>query len=165
MGFSGNRLIRQSQNEKARQLRYGNLLRPGLLKAEDLLVNKKRYIPRKGCKCAPRSCSVRRLPMEVPSVANQHRSMEVVANQLSNGCRFSVLHVLDDYLREIVGQLVLTFTSGQPVARFVDQLADSCSVPPMIVRDNGPGFTGKAMSFWAKVCNVWRGFIQPGRPT
>ncbi len=61
-----------------------------------------------------------RLPMEVPSAANQYWSMEVVADQLSNGRRFSVLHVVDDYLREMVGQLVLTFISGQPVARFLD---------------------------------------------
>ncbi len=35
----------------------------------------------------------------------------------------------------------------------------------MIVRDDGPAFTGKAMFFWAEVRNTRLGFIRLGRPT
>ena len=55
--------------------------------------------------------------------------------------------------------------SGQQVARFLDQLGDSRGLPPMIVRDNGPEFTSKAMFFWAKECKTKLGLIQPGKPT
>ena len=35
----------------------------------------------------------------------------------------------------------------------------------MIVCDNGPEFTSKAMFFWAKERGTKLGFIQPGKPT
>lgn len=87
------------------------------------------------------------LPIEVPTAANQRWSMDFVSDQLSNGRRFWVLNVVDDYSREMVGQLVPTFISGQQVARFLDQFGDERSLPPMIVCDNGHEFTSKAMFF------------------
>ena len=65
----------------------------------------------------------------------------------------------------MVGQLVSTSISGQQAARFLEQLGDSRSLPPMIVCDNGPEFTSKAMFFWAKERHIKLGFIQPGKPT
>ena len=108
-----------------------------------------------------RSC----LPMEVPIQANQRWSMDFVSDQFSNGRRFRVLNVVDDYSREMVGQLVSTSIAGQQVARFLDQLGEARSLPPMIVCDNGPEFTSKAMFFWAKERDATLGFIQTGKPT
>jgi putative transposase len=85
--------------------------------------------------------------MEVPSAPNQRWSMDFVADQLAGGRRFRVLNVVDDFSREMVGQLVSTSISGQQVARFLDQLCDRRRLPPMIVCDNGPEFTSKAMFF------------------
>lgn len=56
--------------------------------------------------------------MEVPTAVNQRWSMDFVSDQLSNGRRFRVLNVVDDYSREMVGQLVLVSISGRQVARF-----------------------------------------------
>lgn len=46
-----------------------------------------------------------RMPMIVPSAPNERWSMDFVSDQLSNGRRFRVLNVIDDYSREMVGQL------------------------------------------------------------
>ena len=47
-----------------------------------------------------------RQPIEVPTAPNQRWSMDFVSDQLSNGRRFRVLNVVDDYSRKMVGQLV-----------------------------------------------------------
>ena len=155
----------------AQHSRYGYLLLHGLLKAEGLVVNKKRtyrLYTEEGLQVRTKKrkkLQRPRLPMEVPTQANQRWSMDFVSDQLSNGRRFRVLNVVDDYSREMVGQLVSTSIAGQQVARFLDQLGKARSLPPMIVCDNGPEFTSKAMFFWAKERNATLGFIQPGKPT
>ena len=47
-----------------------------------------------------------RKPMEVPTGVNQRWSMDIVSGQLSNGRRFRVLNVVDDFSSKKVGQLV-----------------------------------------------------------
>jgi putative transposase len=155
----------------AEHSRYGYLMLHGLLKAEGLVVNKKRtyriytedglQVRTKKRKKLQRP----RLPMEVPSATNQRWSMDFVSDQLSNGRRFRVLNVVDDYSREMVGQLVSVSISGRRVARFLDELTTQRALPPLIVCDNGPEFTSKAMFFWAKERKTKLGFIQPGKPT
>jgi putative transposase len=106
-----------------------------------------------------------RLPMEAPSTPNQRWPMDFVSDQLSNGRRFRVLNMVDDYSREVIGQLVSVSISGHRVARFLDQIADQRGLPSLIVCDNGLEFTSKAMFFWSKERNCNLGFIQPGKPT
>lgn len=77
----------------------------------------------------------------------------------------SAENVVEDYSREMAGQLVSRSIPGQQVLRLLDQPGDTHSLPPMIVCNNGPGFTRKAMFPWAKECNTKPGFIQPGKPT
>lgn len=151
--------------------RYGYLMLHGMLKAEGLVINKKRtyriyteeelQVRTKKRKKLQRP----RLPMELPSAPNQRWSMDFVSDQLSDGRRFRVLNVVDDFTREMVGQLVSVSITGQQVGRFLDQLRDLRKLPPLIVCDNGPEFTSKAMFFWAKERQLKLGFIQPGKPT
>ncbi len=93
--------------------------------------------------------------------------MDFVSDQLSGGRRFRVLNVVDDYSREMVGQLISTSISGQQVARFLDQLCEHRGKPSRIICDNGTEFTSKAMFFWSQESGVGvgLGFIQPGKPT
>ena len=104
-----------------------------------------------------------RVPMLVPDKVNQRWSMDFVSDQLANGRRFRVLNVVDDYSRECVLQVVDFSISGQRVARELERL--SRTLPNMIVCDNGPEFTSKAMFLWAKKAGVKLHFIQPGKPT
>lgn len=151
--------------------RYGYLLLHGLLKAEGLVVNKKRtyrVYTEEGLQVRAKKrkkLQRPRLPMAVPDQPNQRWSMDFVSDQLSNGRRFRVLNIVDDYSREMVGQLACVSITGNQVARFLDHLSEQRHLPPMIVCDNGTEFTSKAMFFWAKERQIKLGFIQPGKPT
>lgn len=151
--------------------RYGYLLLHGLLKAEGMVVNKKRtyrIYTEEGLQVRTKKrkkLQRPRLPMAIPATPNERWSMDFVSDQLSGGRRFRVLNVVDDYSREMVGQLVSVSITGNQVARFLDQLGEQRKLPPMIVCDNGTEFTSKAMFFWSKERGVKLGFIQPGKPT
>uniref|UniRef100_UPI0031F4C6C6 IS3 family transposase n=1 Tax=Shewanella algae TaxID=38313 RepID=UPI0031F4C6C6 len=135
--------------------RYGYLMLHGLLRGEGLQVRTKKR----------KKLTRPRQPMEVPTAPNQRWSMDFVSDQLSNGRRFWVLNVVDDYSREMVGQLVSVAISGRQVARFLDQLMEERGKPKKVTCDNGTEFTSKAMFFWSKEAGVTLGFIQPRKPT
>ena len=143
----------------------------GMLKSEGLVINKKRTyrlyfeegLPlRKRWK---KKLDRPRMPMVVPVEADVRWSMDFVSDQLSNGRRFRILNVKDDYSKELIGQLVAFSIGGVQVAHFLDQLIDNRSAPDQITCDNGTEFTSKAMFFWQKQSGVKLAFIQPGKPT
>lgn len=103
--------------------------------------------------------------MATPSTINQRWSMDFVSDQLASGRRFRVLNVVDDFSREVIGQLVSVSISGQQVARYLTQLIEIRGKPRSIVCDNGPEYTSKAMFLWSKEQEVSLRFIQPGKPT
>ncbi len=150
---------------------YGYLMLHGLLRAEGLVKNKKqtyRIYTEEGLQVRTKKrkkIQRPRLPMEVPSRLNQRWSMDFVSDQLANGRRFRTLNVVDDYSREMVGQLVCVSISGRQVARSLSQLIGMRARPSSIVCDNGTEFTSKAMFFWSKESHVKLSFIQPGKPT
>lgn len=138
----------------AKQSAYGYLMLHSLLKSEGLVVNKKR-----------KKLIRPRQPLELPASVNERWSMDFVSDQLAGGRRFRVLNVVDDYSREMVGQLVSVSISGRQVSRFLSQLIEQRGKPKKIICDNGTEFTSKAMFFWSKETSVQLGFIQPGKPT
>lgn len=73
--------------------------------------------------------------------------------------------MVDDFSREMDGQLVSVSISGRLVARFLCQLVELQGKPKKVICDNRKEFTSKAMFFWRKEANVELGFIQPGKPT
>ena len=151
--------------------RYGYLLLHNLLKAEGLVINKKRtyrlyteenlQVRTKKRKKLTRP----RVVMDTPLSSNERWSMDFVSDQLSNGRRFRVLNIVDDFSREMIGQLVSVSISGQQVARFLNELIEQRGKPKNLVCDNGPEFTSKAMFFWSEDSGVKLSFIQPGKPT
>ena len=150
---------------------YGYLFLHSLLRTEGLVKNKKRtyrvytaeglQVRTKKRKKLKRA----RTPMIVPNKPNRRWSMDFVSDQLANGRRFRTLNVIDDYSREMVGQLTATSISGKQVSRFLDQLIELRAKPIQIVCDHGTEFTSKAMFFWQQESEVKLGFIQPGKPT
>lgn len=151
--------------------RYGYLLLHNLLKQEGLVINKKRtyrlYTAENlQVRTKKRKKLTRPRPvMDLPTATHQRWSMDFVADQLSNGRRFRILNVVDDYSRELVGQLVAFSITGQQVARFLSQLLEQRQAPSSITCDNGTEFTSKAMFFWSKKTKIKLNFIQPGKPT
>lgn len=116
-------------------------------------------------KSAPRRKKLQRprQPIEVPLAANERWSMDFISDQLSNGRRFSVLNVVDDYSREMVGQLVFVSIRGRQVACFLNHLCEERGKPRKVICDNVTEFTSKAMFFWSRESDVRLGFIQPGK--
>lgn len=106
-----------------------------------------------------------RVVMGAPTTVNQRWSIDFVSEQLASGRRFRVLNVVDDFSREVAGQLVSVPISSQQAARFLSQLIETRDRPDSIVCDNGTEFTSKAMFFWSKTKGVRLSFIQPGKPT
>lgn len=70
-----------------------------------------------------------------------------------------MLNVVDEYSRELLGQLVSVSISSVRVARFLDKLKQVKGLPQSIVCDNGTEFTSKAMFFWSKDNSVKLAFI------
>lgn len=151
--------------------RYGYLMLHNLLRRDGLVINKKRTYRIYRSEGLQVRTKIRkriqrpRQPMAVVTQVNQRWSMDFVHDQLVNGRRFRVLNVIDDYSREMIGQLVMFSISGQQVARFLDQLIEVRGKPHRITCDNGTEFTSKAMFFWSKKSGINLGFTQPGKPT
>lgn len=149
--------------------RYGYLMLHAMLKAEGLVVNRKRtyrlytelgmQVRTKRRKKLTRP----RVPMPTPSQPNERWSMDIVHDQLANGRRIRILNVVDDYSRTCVGQIVDTSISGERISRYLDALHRP--LPETLVLDNGPEMTSKALFFWSRRNRVKLHFIQPGKPT
>ncbi|MCP3852802.1 MAG: IS3 family transposase [Gammaproteobacteria bacterium] len=150
---------------------YGYLFLHDLLKKEGLVQNKKRtyrLYNEEGLQVRTKKrnkITRPRMPMVVPIGKNIRWSMDFVSDQLANGRRFRILNVIDDYSREVIGQLTDFSINGHQVARFLTQMIESRSVPDQVICDNGTEFTSKAMFYWQKETGVQLGFIQPGKPT
>lgn len=151
--------------------RFGYLMLHGFLKNEGLVCNKKKtYRLYREEKLQVRTKKRKKLKRNrqillVPSKPRQRWSMDFVYDQLSSGRRFRVLNVIDDFNRELLGQLTSFSISGHQVARFLTQLTQEHGLPNQIVCDNGTEFTSKAMFFWSQESKVHLAFIQPGKPT
>jgi len=103
--------------------------------------------------------------MLVPSAVNARWSVDFISDQLANGRRLRVFNVVDDYTRECILQIVDFSISGQRLANELDRLARRRRLPKLLVSDNGPELTCKAMFFWSRRTQVKLHFIQPGKPT
>lgn len=131
--------------------KYGYPTLHDLLKGEGLVQNRKqtyRLYREEGLQVrSKKRKKLRRprVPMRVPDKINARWSMNFVSDQLANGRRFRVLNIIDDFSRECVGQVVDVSISGLRVIRFLDELAEHRGLPKVIVIDNGPEFTSKAL--------------------
>lgn len=105
-----------------------------------------------------------RLALPVPTSQNQIWAMDFVTDSMNNGRKFRCLNIVDLYTRECVEIFVETSISGALVARQLDRLKQTRGKPDVIVTDNGPEFTSKALDAWAYQNNVRLSYIRPGKP-
>lgn len=149
--------------------RYGYLFLHALLRAEGLVVNRKRtyrLYRELGMQVRTRrrkKLTRPRVPVALPTAPNERWSIDFVHDQLATGRRIRILNIVDDYSRVCVGQLVDTSISGERMVRFFNDL--DRPLPKTIVLDNGPEMTSKAMFLWAQTMRIRLHFIQPGKPT
>ena len=108
---------------------------------------------------------MRQVPLALPSRPGERWSMDLVADSFSDGRRFRSLTVVDDFSRECPAIEVDTSISGARIVRVLERLSESYRLPKVIVTDNGPEFTSRAMLAWADENNIRLHFIAPGKPT
>ena len=105
-----------------------------------------------------------RAPMTLPQGPNQRWSLDFVSDTLTDGRRFRVLVVVDDFTRECLALVVDTSLSGIRVARELDALVTTRGRPLMIVSDNGTELTSRAILHWQEDQVVEWHYIAPGKP-
>lgn len=105
-----------------------------------------------------------RRPIGVPNGANERWSLDFVSDAFTDGRRFRVLAVVDDYSRECLALVADTSLSGLRVTRELDGLIKRRGKPTTIVSDNGTELTSTAVLKWCQETGVEWHYIQPGKP-
>jgi putative transposase len=104
-----------------------------------------------------------RAPMTMPDAINQRWSLDFVADALSDGRRFRILYIVDDFSRECLATVVDTSLGGVRVVRELERLATERALPQIVVSDNGTELTSGAVLRWATGRLRWH-YIEPGKP-
>jgi len=106
-----------------------------------------------------------RRPIAVPDGPNQRWSLDFVSDTLTDGRRFRVLCVVDDFTRECLSLVADTSLSGRRVVRELDAIAARRGYPLSVVSDNGTELTSSAVLAWSQDRKVGWHYIAPGKPT
>jgi len=105
-----------------------------------------------------------RRPMVLPSRANERWSLDFVSDAFTDGRRFRVLAVVDDYSRECLALVPDTSLSGLRMTRELDAVIKQRGKPHTIVSDNGTEMTSMAVLKWCQETGVEWHYIAPGKP-
>ncbi|MGB3877138.1 MAG: IS3 family transposase [Shinella zoogloeoides] len=105
-----------------------------------------------------------RCPLALPSRTNEHWSLDFVSDAFTDGRRFRVLTVVDDFTRECLCLVADTSLSGGRLSRELDSLIARRGKPKAIVSDNGTEMTSMAVLKWCQGTRVEWHYIAPGKP-
>ena len=105
-----------------------------------------------------------RRPIEVPHAGNVRWSLDFISDALTDGRRFRVLAVVDDFTRECLALVADTSLSGARVVRELDAVIARRGCPGTIVSDNGTEFTSMAILSWCQNTAIQWHYIAPGKP-
>jgi putative transposase len=155
----------------ARRPRFGYRRLTVLLRREGWHVNHKRIyhlyseeglaVRRKRRRKLAAGC---RIVLAAPTAPHQRWSMDFMGDTLASGRTFRTLNIVDDGSRECVAIEVDHGLSGERVTRVLDRVAETRRLPRVIVMDNGPEFTSRALDAWAYARRVELHFLRPGKP-
>lgn len=169
----GDEALRKRLRELANERRRFGYRRLGILLArEGFVVNHKKLFRlyreeglavrrRRGRK---RALGTRR-PILVPDRANQRWSLDFVSDAFSDGRRFRILCIVDDFSREALATVTDISLSGARMTRELDALIRRRGKPGMIVSDNGTEMTSHAVLKWCQDTGIDWHYIAPGKPT
>jgi putative transposase len=105
-----------------------------------------------------------RAPMALPRGPNQRWSLDFLSDTLSDGRRFRILAIVDDFTRECLCLVADTSLSGGRVARELDLVIARRGRPVACVSDNGTELTSMAILKWCQEAGVDWHYIAPGKP-
>ena len=106
-----------------------------------------------------------RAPLALPQGPNQRWSLDFLSDQLSDGRRFRILAVVDDFTRECLALVADSSLSGMRVGRELDAVMNVRGRPCSIVSDNGTELTSVAILRWSQDNRIDWHYIAPGKPT
>jgi len=105
-----------------------------------------------------------RAPMAIPQGPNQRWSLDFQSDALSDGRRFRIFAVVDDFTRECLALIADTSLPGQRVVRELDAIVAVRGRPAMCVSDNGTELTSRTILRWSQETRVEWHYIAPGKP-
>ena len=105
-----------------------------------------------------------RAPLALPQGPNQRWSLDFLHDQLSDGRRFRILAIVDDFTRECLALVADTSLSGLRVGRELDAIIARRGKPAACVSDNGTELTSMAILGWSQETGVEWHYITPGKP-
>jgi putative transposase len=106
-----------------------------------------------------------RAPMTMPQAANQRWSLDFLSDSFTDGRRFRILAVVDDFTRECLCLVADTSLSGARVARELDLVIAERGKPFTCVSDNGTELTSMAILRWSQEREIEWHYTAPGKPT
>jgi len=105
-----------------------------------------------------------RMPAVQPSRPNERWALDFASDCLDGGRRFRILAVVDSFTRECLALAADTSLSGVRVARELDAIIARRGAPAVIVSDNGPELTSRAILQWTNRTGIAWHYIAPGKP-
>jgi len=151
--------------------RYGCPRLHILLRREGFLINHKRterlYVDEKLAlrkKKRRKTGSMNRTDVPQPERKNHIWSMDFVSDAVSSSRKLKMLTIVDAFTRKCLDIVVDTSINGYRVCRSLDEIVAREGKPEMIIVDNGPEFTGRALDEWAYSRGISIHFIRPGKP-
>lgn len=105
-----------------------------------------------------------RRPIALPSRANERWSLDFVSDAFTDGRRFRVLAIVEDFTRECLALVADTSLSGLRVTRELDIAMSQRGRPRTIVSDNGTELTSMTILRWCQQTRVEWHYIAPGKP-
>ncbi|WP_425404068.1 IS3 family transposase [Hwanghaeella sp.] len=105
-----------------------------------------------------------RRPMELPDRPNDRWSLDFLSDAFTDGRRFRILAVVDDYTRECLALIADTSLSGTRLVRELDAVVARRGKPRTVVSDNGTEMTSMAVLRWCQETGVEWHYIAPGKP-
>lgn len=103
-------------------------------------------------------------PLAVPTAPNGCWSLDFMSDALTDGRKFRVLNIIDDFNRESLKIEVDTSLPALRVQRALDEVVAQRGLPAVVRSDNGPEFISHVISEWCEAKGVKWHYIQPGRP-
>jgi putative transposase len=164
--------VRQRLRELATERpRFGYRRLGLLLQREGLTINHKRvyriYSEERLTMRRRRRKQAARLPREAvpaPEQPNQRWSMDFVSDTLSSGKTIRALTIVDNHSRLCPAIEVDNSLTGERVIRTLERAIETHGKPSVLMTDNGPEFTCKALDAWAYRRGIKLHFIRPGKP-
>lgn len=104
-------------------------------------------------------------PLNVPAHPNLAWSVDFMSDSLTDGRKFRLFNVIDDFNRESLAIEVDTSLPARRVIRVLNRIVEQRGKPAHIRSDNGPEFISHHLQTWCEENQIEMKYIQPGKPT